>query len=71
MTVKELMKTLENRKKGLGYKLWKQAYLIGQAVWSKDFPQKSEDACPELYPKKSGIPMPDFLREKYIKRGGR
>ncbi|MBR0471701.1 MAG: hypothetical protein IJI98_03265 [Methanosphaera sp.] len=70
MTVKELTMTLESRRKGLGYRMWKQAYLIGLAFGGKDFPNNPEKASPELYPPKKSIPMPDFLKEKWLKKGG-
>lgn len=71
MDLNELTKSLERRRKGLAYRMWKQAMLISMAVWSKDYPANPEEACQELYPAKRGIAMPDFLREKYAKRGGR
>ncbi|MBE6156974.1 MAG: hypothetical protein E7161_04460 [Firmicutes bacterium] len=71
MTVKELMNTLEQRKKGLAYRMWKEANLIGVAFGGKSYPKTPEDASPELYPQKIGVKMPDFLKEKWLKRGGR
>lgn len=71
MTVKELIGTLENRRKGLAYKMWKEANLIGMPAFSKNYPSSPEIACPELYPPKSSIKMPDFLKDKWLKRGGR
>ena len=70
MTLKELSDSLRGRRAGLGYKMWKQAILIGQAFSSNDFPKSAEEASPELFPR-IGIPMPDFLKEKYLKRGGK
>jgi hypothetical protein len=70
MTVRELTMTLESKRKGLGYKMWKQAYLIGLAFGGKDFPDSPETASPELYPPKKSIPMPDFLKNKWLKKGG-
>lgn len=71
MTVKELIKTLEMRRKGLAYKMWKSANLNGASVASKNYPSTPEEACPELYPPKASIRMPNFLKEKWVKRGGR
>lgn len=70
MTFKELNKTLEMRKKGQAYELWKLANLVGCAIVGKKFPNNPEEACPELYPPKPTIKMPDFLKEKFLKRGG-
>ena len=67
MTVRELIITLEQTNKGLAYKMWKQANLIG-CILDK-FPKNPEEACPELYPPKKSYKMPDFLLEKAIKRG--
>lgn len=68
MTLIELENTLENKRKGLAFSIWK----IGQLCHSplvKNFPNTPEEACKELYPIEKGIPMPDFLKEKAIKRG--
>lgn len=67
MTFRELVITLENTNKGLAYQLWRQANLIG-CIFDK-FPKSPEDACPDLYPPKKSYVMPDFLKEKAIKRG--
>ena len=70
MTVKELLNTLEQRKKGLAYRIWREANLIGLAFNSPDkYPSSPEEAMPELFPPKVSIKMPEFLAEKYIKRG--
>lgn len=60
MTIKELLKTLEQRKKGLSYVIWKQANLIGASM-SKGFPDTPERANPELYPPTPTIKRPDWL----------
>ena len=70
MTLNELIETLENRRQGLGYRMWKQAYLNALAQSSGKFPSTPEDATPELYPPKKSIPMPSFLKEKWLKKGG-
>lgn len=49
----------------MGYFVWRLGSL---SQWLKEYPKSPEDACPELYPEKKGIPMPDFLKEKYFKR---
>lgn len=70
MTVKELLNTLEQRKKGLAYRIWREANLIGLAFNdSSKYPSSPEEAMPELFPPKVSIKMPDFLKEKYMKRG--
>ena len=61
MTLKELLKTLEQRKKGLAYLIWKQAGLVGSSV-SKEFPDTPEVASPELYPPAITIKKPDWLK---------
>lgn len=68
LTFAELKMMLMNINKGLAYKMWKQAMLNG-AVFSKEFPNSPEKASPELYPNKKHYEMPDFLKEKAIKRG--
>ena len=70
MTVKELLNTLEQRKKGLVYRIWREANLIGLAFNDPSkYPSSPEEAMPELFPPKVSIKMPDFLKEKYMKRG--
>lgn len=64
MTIKELMDTLQARKRGLAYKMWKESYLISWAVMGKKYPQSPSDASPELYPPKPRIKMPEMLLRK-------
>lgn len=79
MDMNELVNTLKQRRKALAYKIWKQAYLItlgtNELLSAKRnesiFPKSPEEACPELYPPKPKIDMPDFLKEKWLKKGGR
>lgn len=76
MTLKELSDTLESRKKGLAYKLWKQATLItmGVADVLKDknsksvFPNSPQSACAELYPPKPKLKLSINLNKKYQER---
>lgn len=67
MTVKELIDTLIAKRKGLGYRLWKQSYLIAWAVMGKQFPRSPEKASPELFPKKPTIKMPSNLLKEHLK----
>ena len=72
MTLKESIKTLEQRKKGLAYRLWKEGNLFGIAMadlWKDKgkkslYPENPEKASPELYPPPATIKMPDFLKNK-------
>lgn len=72
MTIKELAETLENRKQGLAYEIWKQAYLtvLGVSDLMRDkhkkanFPESPEKASPELFPRKPTIKKPNFLRKE-------
>lgn len=68
MTLYELRETLENKRKGLAYQMWKQTILYGQ-LFNKNFPKTPEEACPELYPPKKTYKMPQWMIEKYYKRG--
>lgn len=76
MTLKELSETLEYRKKGLAYELWKQAVLITMGVSDllKDkkskssFPKTPQEACPELYPPKPSLKVNINLNRKYNER---
>lgn len=65
MTLAELVNSLKYRREGLGYVLWKNGMLN---QWLKEYPENERLASPELYESKKGIPMPDFLKEKYSKR---
>jgi hypothetical protein len=76
MTLKELSDTLEYRKKGMAYELWKQAVLITMGVGDilKDkkskaiFPNNPQEACPELYPPKPSLKIKTPLNKKYNER---
>ena len=70
MTVGELAAILEQRRKGLGYRMWRQAILNAWAIWGKDYPKTPEEAVQELYPAPKKYEMPDFLKEKWLERGG-
>lgn len=67
MTPYELKKTLEQRKEGLSYKLWKQGNLCQMM---EKYPETPDDANPELAKPKKKIAMPDFLKEKWAKQKG-
>ncbi len=64
MTIKELVDTLQARRKGLAYRMWKEAYLISWATMGKKYPDTPEKANPELYPPKPRIKMPSNLLKK-------
>jgi hypothetical protein len=76
MTLKELSETLEHRKKGLAYELWKQAELIRLSIMdclkSKNskfiFPNSPQEACPELYPPRPSLKIKTKLNKKYNER---
>jgi len=68
MTLQELMDMLENRRIGLAYEIWKISSLC-HSPFVKNFPATPKEACKELYPEDQGIPMPDYLKDKAIKRG--
>lgn len=63
MTLLELEDTLEQRKKGLAYRLWKQANLNTFVRNPEAFPDTPEKACPELYPPPKTYKMPEFLKK--------
>lgn len=62
MTMYELLNTLEQRRKGLAYQVWKQAVLNCFVLSPKNIPKSPESACPELYPPKKKYKMYDFLK---------
>lgn len=65
MTLKELDMSLENKKLGLAYRIWKDG-MLGQ--WLEEYPSTPEEASPELYPAQPTIKMPDFLKDKKFTR---
>ena len=67
MTPYELKKTLEQRKEGLSYKLWKQGNLCQMLT---KYPESPEIANPELSKPKKKYAMPDFLKEKWARQKG-
>ena len=70
MDLKELIRTLEQRRKGLAYRLWKEAMLTGWATMGKHYPKMPEEACSELFPPKKTIKMPNWLKDRWLKKGG-
>lgn len=68
MTIKELESTIINRRRGLAYEIWRLATFVHSPL-VKNFPNSPKEAMPELFPQEKGIPMPDFLKEKAMKRG--
>ena len=69
MTLKELNAAVEGYNKGLSYRMFKQAYLVGLAFAGK-FPKSPEEANKELYPPKKTYKMPAWLKERYYKQKG-
>lgn len=67
MTLKELINTLESRKKGMAYFLWKNGMLN---QWLSDYPDTPEIASPELYPPAPSIKKPKCLYSSELKRNG-
>lgn len=67
MDLEELTETIVQRKQGLAYKIWRLSSFT-RHPFVKNFPENPEEACPELYPVKKGIAMPEFLKEKVAKR---
>lgn len=70
MDLKELINTLNYRRQGLAYELWKGA-VITASMFDKNFPKTPEDASPELFPERKGIQMPEWLKEKALKQSHR
>lgn len=64
MDIYELINTLEQRKKGMAYQLWKQAVLNCYVLDPKEMPESPEKACPELYPTPKKYKMFDFLKNR-------
>lgn len=69
MTIKELRKSVENVNKGLSYKMFKQAYLIGLAFGGK-FPKTPEEANPELSSPRKRYKMPNWMKARYYRQKG-
>ena len=65
---KELLFILKYKREGLAYKLWRMGSMNRAAFGAKVYPAKLEEAVPELFEKKKGAPMPDWLREDYEKK---
>ena len=52
----------------MAYKLWRIGSMNRAAFGAKVYPIKVEEAIPELFEKKKGAPMPDWLRADYEKK---
>lgn len=61
---------LKYKREGLAYKIWRIGSMNRAAFGAKHYPEKIEEAIPELFEKKEHqhAPMPDWLREDYEKR---
>lgn len=79
MDLNELINTLNQRRKGLAYKMWKESYLNYLAISDlflkkgqlRNYPLSPEQASPELYPPKPSIKKPECLKNNQLKmRGG-
>lgn len=68
MTIKELENTLISKRKGVAYRIWRLATFT-HSPFVSNFPSSPKEAMPEMFPIEKGIPMPDFLKEKAMKRG--
>ena len=77
MDINELIKTLEQRRKGLAYRMWKEANLISVGISDlftkknakRNFPINPELASPELYPQKRVVKIkkPSCLKHNNLK----
>jgi hypothetical protein len=67
---KELLFILKYKREGLAYKIWRAGSMTRAAFGAKHYPEKLEDALPELFEKhqQPHAPMPDWLREDYEKK---
>lgn len=59
---------MKYKREGLAYKLWRMGSMNRAAFGAKSYPCKLEEAVPELFEKKKGMPMPDWLREDFEKK---
>ena len=67
MSIKELLFSLKYKREGDAYLYWKMGVMVRMAN-SKSFPKKPEVASPELFEKKKGVKIPDWLKDDYTKR---
>ena len=65
---KELMFILKYKREGIAYRIWRLGSMNRAAFGTKTYPAKLEEAIPEMFEKKQGAPMPDWLREDYEKK---
>ena len=59
---------LKYKREGQAYTLWRMGSMNRAAFGAKVYPIKMEEALPELFEKKKGVPMPDWLLEDYQKK---
>ena len=59
---------MKYKREGLAFRLWRMGSMNRAAFGAKTYPAKLEEAVPELFEKKKGVPMPDWLREDYEKK---
>lgn len=68
MSIKELLFSLKYKREGDAYLYWKIGLMTRMGVNGKTYPEKPEDASPELYEKKKGVKIPDWLKDDYKKK---
>lgn len=67
LDIDELINTIQEKRKGLAYTIWRVASFT-RNPFVKDFPETPEKAMPELFPKRKGIKMQEWMINKYIKK---
>lgn len=68
MSIKELLFSLKYKREGDAYLYWKIGLMARIGVNGKIYPNKPEEASPELFEKKKGVKIPDWLKDDYTKK---
>lgn len=67
LDVDELINTIQEKRKGLAYSIWRVASFVHHP-FIKDFPDTPEKAMPELFAKKQGVKIQQWMLDKYFKK---
>ena len=70
MTLKELTNAVEQENKGLAYKMFRDKITMSKALVGK-MKKTPQEEFPELFPPKKTYKMPNWLRRRYEKKGGK
>lgn len=68
MSIKEMLFELKYLREGKADYLWRLGLSMRAGHHSKSYYKTPKDMFPDLFEKQKSVPMPDFLKDDYMKR---